>query len=81
MRLKLTEVDDIEAFLTTFEHLMHAYEWPQKRLAFKLAPQLVSKAQQAYVALSSDDVKDYAKLKKTILLHYDIDEESCRQQF
>ena len=49
---KLTEVDDIEAYLNTFECLMQAYEVPQERWAFKLAPQLVSKAQQTYAALS-----------------------------
>jgi len=54
---------------------------PQERWAFKLAPQLVSKAQQAYAALSPDDVKDYVKLKKAILLHYDINEERYHQHF
>jgi len=78
---KLTEADDIEAYLTTFERLMQAYEVPQERWAFKLAPQLVSKAQQAYAALSPDDAKDYAKLKKAILHRYDINEESYRQRF
>ena len=42
---KLTEADDVEAYLTTFEHLMQAYQVPQERWAFKLAPQLVGKAQ------------------------------------
>ena len=64
---KLTEEDDIEAYLTTFECLMKAYEVREDRWAFKLAPQLVGKAQQANVALNSDDVKDYTKLKKAIL--------------
>ena len=78
---KLTEADDIEAYLTTFERLMQVYEVPQERWAFKLAPQLVGKAQQAYAAPSPDDVKDYAILKKAILLRYDIIEESYRQRF
>ena len=42
---KLTEDDDIEAYLTTFERLMRAYEVPEVCWAFKLAPQLVGKAQ------------------------------------
>ena len=54
---------------------------PQERWAFKLAPQLVGKAQQAYAAPSPDDVKDYAIFKKAIVLHYDIIEESYRQRF
>ena len=52
---KLTEDDDIEAYLTTFERLMAAYEVKRERWAFKLAPQLVGKAQQAYAAMSADD--------------------------
>jgi len=39
----------------------------------------VSKAQQVHAALSPDDGKDYAKLKKAILLCYDINEESYCQ--
>lgn len=61
---KLTEADNIEAYLTTFEHLMQAYEVPQERWAFKLAPQLVGKAQQAYAAINADDAKDYAILRR-----------------
>ena len=60
---------------------MQAYEVAQERWAFKLAPQLVGKAQQAYAALNPDDAKDYVILKKAILLRYDINEESYRQRF
>ena len=35
---KLTEADDIKAYLITFERLMQAYEVPQEQWAFKLAP-------------------------------------------
>ena len=78
---KLTEEDDIEAYLTTFERLMKAYDVREERWAFKLAPQLVGKAQQAYAAMNPDEAKDYAKLKKAILRRYDINEESYRQRF
>ena len=33
---KLTEEDDIEAYLTIFEHLMKAYEFWEEQWAFKL---------------------------------------------
>ena len=36
---RLTEQDDIEAYLLTFKHMMEAYEIPQARWSFKLAPQ------------------------------------------
>ena len=41
---KLTEKEDIEAFLKTFERMMEAYEIDADRWAFKLAPQLTGKA-------------------------------------
>ena len=78
---KLTEEDDIEAYLTTFERLMTVYEIPEERWVFKLAPQLVGKAQQAYAALGEEEARDYTKLKTAILRRYDINEETYRQRF
>ncbi|KAL5515899.1 hypothetical protein EMCRGX_G001144 [Ephydatia muelleri] len=46
--VRLTEKDDIETYLTTFERVMEAYEIDKSRWAFKLAPYLSGKAQQAY---------------------------------
>ena len=60
---------------------MTAYEVKRERWAFKLASQLVGKAQQAYAAMSAEDASDYDKLKKAILRRYDINEESYRQRF
>ena len=79
--VKLTEQDDIEAYLTTFERIMVAYEVPKERWTFKLAPQLVGKAQQAYAAMNPDEAQDYDQLKEAILLRYNINEESYRQKF
>ena len=42
---KLTEQDDLEAFLTTFERRMVVFGIKKRRWAFKLAPQLMAKAQ------------------------------------
>ena len=78
---KLTEEDDIVAYLTTFERLIRAYEVKPERWVFKLASNLVGKAQQAYAGLSTEDASSYEKLKKAILLRYDITEESYRQRF
>ena len=41
---KLTEENDTEAYLTTFEHVMEAYEVPQPKWSFNLAPQLIGQA-------------------------------------
>ena len=78
---RLTEGDDIEAYLTTFERMMRAYDIAKERWAFKLVPQLTGKAQQAYAALRPDAAQDYDELKAAILRRYDINEETCRRRF
>ena len=78
---KLTEEDDIVAYLTTFERLMTAYEVKAERWAFKLATNLIGKAQQAYASLRVEDAGSYEKVKEAILQRYDITEESYRQRF
>ena len=69
---KLTDSDDIEAYLTTFERQMQVYEIEKERWAFKLAPQLSGRAQQAYASMDAKDSSDYDKLKEAILKRYDI---------
>ena len=44
---KLTEADNIGAYMPTFEHLIQAYKVPHERWAFKIVPKLVGKALQA----------------------------------
>ena len=78
---KLTETDDVEAYLTTFERMMSVYEVDRSRWAFKLAPQLTGKAQQAYAAMATEDAGDYDKVKAAILKRYNINEETYRQRF
>ena len=74
---KLSENDDVEAFLTTFERMMTAYEVEPSKWAFKLAPQLTGRAQQAY----AEDACSYDQVKVAVLLRYDINEETYRQRF
>ena len=78
---KLTERDDIEAYLATFERTMTAYEVNRQRWVYKLAPQLSGKAQQAYAAMSSEEAVDYERVKAAILKRYDINEETYRLRF
>lgn len=49
---KLTNQDNIEAYLTTFECLMLAYNIPKVRWIFKLVPRL---SDRAYAALTVED--------------------------
>ena len=57
------------------------YEIGKERWAFKLAPQLSGRAQQAYASMDSKDSSDYDKLKEVILKRYDITDESYRRRF
>ena len=79
--VKLSEQDDIESYLTTFERIMRAYEVKEERWVVKLAPQLTGKAQQAYAAMKVEDAGTYRLLKEAILRRYDISEETHRQRF
>ena len=78
---KLSEHEDIEAYLTTFERLMTIYKVEEMRWAVKLAPQLTGRVQQAYAAMSVEAAGDYAQVKQAILRRYDISEETYRQRF
>ena len=78
---KLSEQDDIEAYLTTFERMMAAHRVEEAHWAYKLAPQLTGRAQQAYAALPADQAGTYEVVKAAILRRYDINEETYRQRF
>ena len=78
---RLTEGDDIEAYLTTFEHLMQVDEAEEATWALRLAPQLTGNAQRAYAAMRDSDALDYGKVKAAILKRYNISEETYRQRF
>ena len=82
MRLtRLSDGDNIEAYLTTFERMMEAYGVSREHWPFKLAPQLTGKAQQAYAALPPEGAKVYDTLKAAILRCYNINEETYRKRF
>ncbi len=78
---KLSDSDDIEAYLTTCERMMSVYKVPEDQWVFKLAPQLTGKAQQAYAALGVEEAVDYRRVKEAILRRYDVSEESYRRRF
>ena len=78
---RLTEDDDIESYLTTFERVMEAHEVSRERWSFQLAPYLTGRAQQAYAALPPEDAKTYDTVKAAILRRYDINEETYRRRF
>ena len=73
---KLTETDNIEAYLMMFERTMAAYEVPENRWPYKLAPMLTGKAQQAYAVIEPARAADYAEVRTAILRRYDISKET-----
>ncbi len=73
--------DDIEAYLTTFERLIKAYDVKKDHWTYRLTPHLTGEAQQAYVAMATADVDDYDKVKAAILKQYDVTEESYADIF
>ena len=81
MRWRLTEANDIEAYLTTFEQMMEVEEADEAKWAFRLATQHTGRAQQAYTAMRSADTQDYRMVKEAILRCYNISEETNRHRF
>ena len=68
----LTEQDDIESYLVTFERIMDAYKITKEQWTYYLAPQLTGKAQQAFAALPSEESRAYDGVKTAILLRYGV---------
>ncbi|KAL2077928.1 hypothetical protein ACEWY4_025613 [Coilia grayii] len=75
------EDEDIEHYLTTFERLAVASQWPREAWALYLVPLLKGKARAAYVAMNVEDSQDYDRVKQAILRKYEISEETYRQRF
>ena len=78
---KLTENDDVEHFLLTFERIAAACRWPKADWVFRLIPLLTGKARGAYVHMDIDDSLEYDEVKTAILKKYDINPETYRQRF
>ena len=79
--MSLTEKDDVEAYLVTFERIyMQAYEVDKTYWTYHLAPQLSGRA---FAALSSKDVGDYQRRGQgsNITIVYNINTESYRRRF
>ena len=77
----LSEKNDIEAYLVTFERIMAAHEITRDQWPYRLASQLTGKAQLAFAALSPTDARDYDAIKAAILSRYDINEEAYHRRF
>uniref|UniRef100_A0A3B3HUH3 CCHC-type domain-containing protein n=1 Tax=Oryzias latipes TaxID=8090 RepID=A0A3B3HUH3_ORYLA len=78
---RLTDEDDIEHFLTTFERIAAACRWQKVDWVFHLIPLLTGKARSAYVHMDVEDSSEYDKVKTAILCKYNVNPETYRQRF
>uniref|UniRef100_A0A8D0HLU4 SCAN box domain-containing protein n=1 Tax=Sphenodon punctatus TaxID=8508 RepID=A0A8D0HLU4_SPHPU len=77
---ELTPVDDIEAYLSSFERAADACQWPRGEWVTRLVPALSGKPQQPPNSLDGRDRGDYGKVKAAIL-RGDGGPEAQRQRF
>ncbi|XP_035255606.1 uncharacterized protein LOC118217726 [Anguilla anguilla] len=77
---KMTEADDVEAYLHTFERVAERELWDPREMADTLAPFLTGKAQQAYQDLGAAEAQDYHRLKREILARAGVSPTSAGQQ-
>lgn len=61
---KMTESDDIEAYLTAFERTAKREDWPNETWSDLVGPFLLGPAQQAFLDFPVDQAKEYAALKR-----------------
>ncbi|MGL5292733.1 MAG: hypothetical protein ACRC9V_02930 [Aeromonas sp.] len=78
---KLTELDDIDAYLNTFEVTVTRELWDKREWTRLLAPFLTGKAQRAYFSLQAPPNEDYDMLKREILARVGLSAAGAAQQF
>ena len=78
---RLTEEDDIEHYLTTFERVAKQQKWPKEVWATQLAGLLTGKAMAAYAALEVESTGSYDMVKQAVLRRCDVNEETHRLRF
>ena len=65
--VKMTQEDDVTAYLEVFERTAQREGWPPAEWAHILAPYLTGESQRAYQDLTPGEASNYARLKTTIL--------------
>ncbi|XP_069195558.1 uncharacterized protein [Procambarus clarkii] len=72
---------EVSKFFAAFEKVAASLEWPRENWAIMIQSVLTGKAQIAYSTLSLDDSGDYDKVKKVVLMAYQLVPEAYRQKF
>ncbi|XP_070592674.1 zinc finger protein 721-like [Erythrolamprus reginae] len=73
--------DDAKAFLTSFEQVAEACQWPKTEWMAQLLPALTGTAREAFNGLETGAQKDYGKVKAAILRGAAFEMEAQRQHF
>jgi len=72
---------NVEEYLNGFEKLAEINNWPQDSYASVLHAMLVGKGLKVFAELSTEDCKDYSKLKAALLNAYSVVSEVHRSRF
>jgi len=78
--VKLSEQDDVEAFLQMSERVMRSHGVQPEQWAAVIAPYLTGKAQQVYCVLGDEKCDDYQAVKQAILRRYNVTHETYRRR-
>ncbi|XP_054831470.1 zinc finger and SCAN domain-containing protein 31-like [Eublepharis macularius] len=73
--------NEAKAFLTAFEQVAEACQWPEEEWVTRLLPALSGEAKMAYISLDVRDREDYGKVKAAILREDALSREKRRQEF
>ncbi|XP_077508305.1 uncharacterized protein LOC144119604 [Amblyomma americanum] len=73
--------DDLDAYLTRFERVAAAQQWPREQWATALSTCLTGEALNVFGRMPAPDSNDYDKVKLALLLRFRLTEEGFRQKF
>ncbi|XP_048345122.1 zinc finger protein 391-like isoform X2 [Sphaerodactylus townsendi] len=76
-----TPWDDAKTFLSSFEQVAKACQWPKEEWVARLLPALSHETEQAFISLNDKDRRDYGKVKAAILQGDTLRREKQRQCF
>ena len=74
-------IDDIGAFLETFEATATAAEWPRAQWSLYLRSSLAGQGMTAVSMLGAEDQGQYEVVKQTLLFTYHISAETYRKKY
>ena len=77
---KLEVEEDVDAYLGAYEAHMDSYSMSRTQWSKHLAPILNPDATEVYMAMESEDRKNYDSLKEALYAHYNVSKETYRRK-